>query len=125
MTDIETVHRATLEACARFLGANVEWLEHAIQEHETCGCKAGVLWCCADMRNGRGWSRSCPRGPHRFPEGPNENLSQCATYIVVGNDHVHRLKSIWDRAHTIEHLPFLYSRAMNGSPNFVAVWSGR
>lgn len=52
-------------------------------------------------------------------------LRNCATYIVVGNEQVHAGKKIWERPHTIEYPPFLYSRAVNGTREFVAVWPGR
>jgi hypothetical protein len=51
-------------------------------------------------------------------------LSNCETYIVVGNDRVHRTKKIWCRPHQIEHPPFVYSRARNGTPDFIATWRG-
>jgi len=50
-------------------------------------------------------------------------IDNCETYIVVGNDHVHRQKAIWSRPHSIERPPFVFSRAANGSPEFIAAWS--
>lgn len=70
-----------------------------------------------------------PRRPHA---GGNEAgideaniLANCAEYIVVGNTEVHQYKPIWDRPHTIEHPDFVYSRAFNDSPDFIAAWTGR
>jgi hypothetical protein len=51
-------------------------------------------------------------------------IRQCATYVVVGNEHVHRNKRIWRRPHTIEYPPYVYSRAQNGSRDFIATWPG-
>ncbi len=45
-------------------------------------------------------------------------------YVLIGNDHVHRDKEIWDQPHAITYPPYVFSRAMNGSPDFVAVWPG-
>jgi hypothetical protein len=47
-----------------------------------------------------------------------------ASYLFVGNKTVHANKRIWARPHTIEQHDWLYSRAMNGSPNFIAYWQG-
>lgn len=49
-------------------------------------------------------------------------LGHCGTYIFVGNEHVHRHSRLWTRPHGIEYPPWLYSRAHNGSPDFIAVW---
>lgn len=53
-------------------------------------------------------------------------LENCETYIFIGNVQVHRGKSIW-KSIANEVLFFndwLYSRAMNHSPNFICVWNG-
>lgn len=69
--------------------------------------------------------------PARHEAGGNEIgidepdiLRNCETYIVVGNEQVHAGKSIWARRHTIEYPDFVYSRAHNGSRDFIAVWPG-
>lgn len=49
-------------------------------------------------------------------------ISQCDSYVVVGNETVHAGKSIWQLPHRKITPPWLYSRAFNGSPNFIAVW---
>ncbi len=51
-------------------------------------------------------------------------LAHCETYIVVGNERVHRDKKIWTQPHHIEYPPYVYSRAMNGTRDFVATWRG-
>lgn len=51
-------------------------------------------------------------------------LDHCETYVVVGNTKVHEHKAIWKRPHVIEHPPYVFSRAANGSPDFIAVWKG-
>lgn len=51
-------------------------------------------------------------------------LRNCAAYIVVGNEKVHAGKKIWRHPHRIEYPPFVYSRASNGTREFVATWSG-
>lgn len=52
-------------------------------------------------------------------------IEGCETYIMVGNTHVHRKKPIWALPHHIEHPDFVFSRAANGSPDFIAVWGAR
>lgn len=52
-------------------------------------------------------------------------IDHCETYVVVGNDKVHEHKPIWQRSHVIEHPPYVFSRAANGSPDFLAVWNTR
>ena len=51
-------------------------------------------------------------------------LDNCETYVVVGNTKVHEGKAIWSRPHVIEHPSYVVSRALNGSPDFIAVWQG-
>ncbi|HCT78710.1 MAG TPA: hypothetical protein DGT23_19550 [Micromonosporaceae bacterium] len=51
-------------------------------------------------------------------------LRNCETYVVIGNQRVHELKPLWTRPHTIEYPPFVYSRAQNGTPDFIAIWRG-
>lgn len=60
------------------------------------------------------------------PDGVDEEdiLRNCATYILIGNEKIHRQKHIWSRPHTIEHPPYVYSRAMNGTRDFIATWQG-
>jgi hypothetical protein len=69
--------------------------------------------------------------PARHEAGGNEIgvdeediLRHCDTYVVVGNEQVHAGKKIWARPHRIEYPPFVFSRAVNGSRDFVAVWRG-
>ncbi|KWU17940.1 hypothetical protein [Burkholderia cenocepacia] len=49
-------------------------------------------------------------------------IANCKTYIFIGNAHVHRHKSIWALPHSKLTPDWLYSRAFNGSPDFIAVW---
>lgn len=51
-------------------------------------------------------------------------IANCAEYIFVGNEKVHAGKSIWSLPHTIEYPDWLYSRATNGSREFIARWQG-
>lgn len=52
-------------------------------------------------------------------------LAHCGQYVFIGNKHVHRNKPIWKLPHEIIEPPWLYSRAHNGSANFIAVWQGK
>jgi hypothetical protein len=50
-------------------------------------------------------------------------LSMVDTYIFIGNEEVHRNKPLWMKRHTTYTFPWLYSRAMNPTPNFIAIWN--
>lgn len=51
-------------------------------------------------------------------------LQGCDYYIHIGNELVHSGKEIWDAPHRIYYPPFVYSRAFNGSRDFIAVFQG-
>ena len=51
-------------------------------------------------------------------------LSGCQEYLFVGNTQVHAGKSIWDRPHELLQPDWLFSRAINGTPDFLAIWTG-
>jgi hypothetical protein len=51
-------------------------------------------------------------------------IANVEQYVVIGNDQVHDSKSIWNLPHTRRYLPFVYSRAANGSRDFLAIWPG-
>ena len=58
--------------------------------------------------------------------GVNEEavLARCEEYIFIGNEEVHKGKSIWNLPHEIFYPNWLFSRAINGSRDFIAVWPG-
>lgn len=69
--------------------------------------------------------------PARHTAGGNEVgvdeddvLGHCDEYVFVGNEGVHEGKKIWRRPHRIWYPPYVFSRAWNGSRDFVAVWKG-
>ena len=49
-------------------------------------------------------------------------IESCETYLMVGNRHVHRNKPIWALPHKVIEPDWLYSRAFNGTPDFIACW---
>jgi len=51
-------------------------------------------------------------------------LRHCSTYVFVGNEKVHRDTPLWDREHVIEYPPYVFSRAHNGSRDFIATFRG-
>jgi hypothetical protein len=63
-------------------------------------------------------------GGNQFGVAEEKILAACENYIFVGNVQVHAGKSIWSRPHDLEFPPFVFSRAFNGSPDFVANWRG-
>lgn len=70
-----------------------------------------------------------PRRPRASgnERGVNEGnvIDRCETYVLVGNEAIHRDKPIWERPHTIIYPGFVYSRARNGSRDFIATWGKR
>lgn len=52
-------------------------------------------------------------------------LAHCDEYIHIGNDQVHEHKKIWNLPHYKDYPDFVYSRASNGSRDFLAIWPGR
>lgn len=63
-------------------------------------------------------------GGNAFGVDEQSIVDGCEEYIFVGNRHVHRNKPIWLLPHELFEFPWLYSRAINGSPDFIAVWRG-
>lgn len=68
--------------------------------------------------------------PARHEAGGNEDgvseeriVDSCEAYVFVGNEKVHAAKSLWARPHQIWRPSWLYSRAINGTPDFVALWT--
>lgn len=49
-------------------------------------------------------------------------IAACDEYIFIGTECVHAAKPIWTLPHEKLTPPWLYSRAINGSPDFVAIW---
>ncbi|CAN7761249.1 hypothetical protein LJR039_007111 [Pseudorhodoferax sp. LjRoot39] len=68
-----------------------------------------------------------PRSPERggSTTGVDEEaiVAGCDEYIFIGNQQVHAPKPIWMLPHECETPDWIYSRAMNGTPDFIAVWS--
>lgn len=69
--------------------------------------------------------------PRRHAAGGNEVgideedvIRRCRLYVVVGNEAVHAGKVIWRLPYRIEYPSWLYSRAVNGSRDFIATWRG-
>lgn len=63
------------------------------------------------------------RGGNEVGVNERELLKHCVEYLFIGNRDVHGLKPIWPPDELIEP-DWLYSRALNPSPNFIAVWKG-
>lgn len=61
-------------------------------------------------------------GGNMFGVDEESVINACETYIFIGNEQVHAAKSIWSLPHTKTTPPWLYSRALNGTPEFIAVW---
>lgn len=49
-------------------------------------------------------------------------IESCDEYIFIGNEHVHAHKPIWKMPHEKLTPRWLYSRAVNGSREFIATW---
>lgn len=67
-----------------------------------------------------------PRRPQaegsEFGVKEEEVISSCEEYIFVGNEQVHKRKPIWAMPHEKWTPPWVYSRAVNGSADFIASW---
>lgn len=69
------------------------------------------------------WREDRPgAGGNMFGVDEEEVLENCDSYIFIGNTQVHRHKSIWSRPHRIIYPDWLYSRAHNGTREFIATW---
>jgi hypothetical protein len=51
-------------------------------------------------------------------------LQHCASYVFVGHERVHQYSRLWSQKHAIEFPPFVYSRALAGSRDFIAIIKG-
>jgi hypothetical protein len=67
--------------------------------------------------------------PARHDAGGNQDgvdeaaiITACDEYIVIGNERVHQHKPIWSLPHELHRPSWLFSRAVNGSPDFIAIW---
>jgi hypothetical protein len=65
----------------------------------------------------------------RHSRGGNENgpnlewiFERIEEYVLIGNEAVHAKHPLWEKPHEIHYFPWLYSRAMNGSRDFIAIW---
>jgi hypothetical protein len=63
-------------------------------------------------------------GGNEFGVDESDVLKNCEQYMFVGNTQVHRGKEIWSKKPALDYPSWLYSRALNGSPDFVAIWEG-
>lgn len=61
-------------------------------------------------------------GGNMYGVDEEDILAHCRTYLFLGNEEVHKAKSLWRRPHKILFPDWLYSRATNGSRNFIALW---
>ncbi|MGZ8317526.1 MAG: hypothetical protein ACXWVD_00355 [Telluria sp.] len=65
-------------------------------------------------------------GGNMFGVDEDRLLDHCEEYLFVGNEKVHQGKAIWQTASfQLAYPDYLYSRAVNGSRDFVARWEGR
>jgi hypothetical protein len=74
---------------------------------------------------------------HRFePDNPEAGgsvtgvdeaalIAECEEYIFIGNERVHAPKPIWRLPHEKTTPSWLFSRAVNGSKDFIAIWRQR
>jgi hypothetical protein len=58
--------------------------------------------------------------------GPDTDwvLQRCEHYVLIGNEKTHAQHPLWARTHSILYPSWLYSRAVNGSRDFIAIWRG-
>jgi hypothetical protein len=61
-------------------------------------------------------------GGNMFGVNEEQIIGRCEEYIFIGNAQVHAGKSIWALEHELSTPHWLYSRAHNGTPEFIACW---
>ena len=49
-------------------------------------------------------------------------IDSCEAYVFIGNEKVHAGKSIWQRPHEKFSPYWVFSRAANGTSDFIAIW---
>lgn len=98
-------------------GRNVERLDAAaaIVKH-----KPKVVVACWVTHKYQSWRPEA--AGNEFGVDEEALIDACETYILVGNAKVHEGKSIWNRKHRIIEPYWLYSRTMNDTKDFIAVW---
>lgn len=100
-------------------GPNVERLEarDAIRKHRP----QVVIGAWITQRYNR---RHHAAGGSRFGVDTDMVLRHVEHYVLIGNEKVHAKHPLWQRPQEIHHPPWLYSRAVNGTRDFIAVWDG-
>lgn len=68
------------------------------------------------------WNEQEPQREGNMFGVEERDIVAAADYIHIGNRAVHRHKPILALAHEEYEFPWLVSRAMNGTPNYIAVW---
>lgn len=115
--DIVAYYRAIRQPTVPY-GANVEKLDAAaaIAKHRPQVVVGSWITQLAD-----------PRHPDKggSARGVDEEqiVASCDEYICIGNQLVHQHKSIWALPHERITPPWLFSRAVNGTPDFIASWT--
>ena len=61
-------------------------------------------------------------GGNMFGVVEEDILKHCKTYLFIGNTQVHQEKSIWALPHVKLTPDWIYSRSINGSPDFIGLW---
>jgi hypothetical protein len=65
------------------------------------------------------------RGGNEIGVDMRDILLHCETFVLIGNETTHALNPIWDRrVYEIEYPDWLFSRAHNGSREFIATFPG-
>lgn len=114
--DMQLLYRGLGQAPIQY-GKHVEKLDalSAVKKyrpHTVLGC-----WVTHKYSPARHWAGGNEKGVEE-----EAVLQACQRYIFIGNESVHAKKSLWSKPHTKYHPAWLYSRAVNGSPDFIAIW---
>lgn len=71
------------------------------------------------------WDPQAPeRGGNEIGVDLPDVLRHCEQLVLIGNEKTHELNPIWSRPHTIEYPDYVFSRAHNGSREFIATFPG-
>jgi hypothetical protein len=114
--EIRAYYEALNQPVVRY-GSNVEKIDalDAVRKHKPEVVVASWVTHKYDPRNHAA-------GGNEFGVREEDIIANCETYIFIGNSKVHAGKPIWKLPHVKIQQDWIFSRAHNGSPDFIAIW---
>lgn len=62
------------------------------------------------------------RGGNQYGPKTDLILQRCKEYILIGNSSTHAKDPLLQQPHELHHFPWLFSRTVTGTPDFLAIW---